>query len=127
MRILVCGDRNWTNIDLIRKVLTLYEGIPGQDTLIHGNCSGADKLAGLIGSNMGFRVRKYSAQWNRYGKAAGPIRNQRMLDEGKPDIVIGFHDNIEQSKGTKDMLNRARKAGIPVELYDSKYRKVDFT
>ena len=37
-----------------------------------------------------------------------------MLDEGKPDTVVYFHDNIERSKGTKDMVSRAKKAGLPV-------------
>jgi len=126
MRILVCGDRNWRAIGPIETVLALYEGLPYQDTLIHGGCRGADRLAGHIGLGMGFKIRKYPAQWNRYGKAAGVIRNQQMLDEGRPDIVIGFHDNIEQSRGTKDMLNRAKKAGIPTVLYTSKYERKEW-
>ncbi|KKN01348.1 hypothetical protein LCGC14_1128740 [marine sediment metagenome] len=47
-----------------------------------------------------------------YGKAAGPIRNKQMLDEGQPHLVLAFHDNIEESTGTKDMVKQAAKRGI---------------
>ena len=62
----------------------------------------------------GFAIIGFPAQWDKYGKSAGVIRNQQMLDEGKPDTVVYFHDNIERSKGTKDMVSRAKKAGLPV-------------
>lgn len=56
----------------------------------------------------------FPADWKRYGKAAGPIRNQQMIDEGKPDLVLAFHENINESRGTKDMVARARGIGIKV-------------
>jgi hypothetical protein len=59
---------------------------------------------------------EYPAQWHKYGRAAGPIRNQQMLAEGKPDLVLAFHDDIDGSRGTKDMVNRARRAGVKVEV-----------
>jgi hypothetical protein len=63
---------------------------------------GADTLAGIIAEQIGLQVEVYPADWNRHGQAAGPIRNQQMLDQGRPDIVLAFHANISQSKGTKD-------------------------
>jgi hypothetical protein len=54
----------------------------------------------------------YPADWATHKRAAGPIRNQQMLDTGI-DLCIGFHPDITKSKGTKDMLTRASKAGIP--------------
>lgn len=47
-------------------------------------------------------------------KAAGPRRNQQMLDEGKPEVAFAFHDYIENSRGTKDMVKRLESAGVPV-------------
>jgi len=47
-----------------------------------------------------------------YGKAAGPIRNREMFKK-RPDLVVGFHENIFQSKGTKDMISVARHDGTP--------------
>jgi hypothetical protein len=119
MRVLVCGDRYWNAIGPIKSVLATY---PPDTVLIHGDCRGADKTAGRVGLAFGFQIEKYPAQWDKYGRGAGVIRNQQMLNEGKPDEVIGFHDNIMLSRGTKDMLRRAQKAGIPVKLYDSHYR-----
>lgn len=55
----------------------------------------------------------YPANWNLHHKAAGPIRNQQMLDEGKPNLVVAFHNDINNSKGTQHMVKIAKKAGIP--------------
>jgi hypothetical protein len=63
------------------------------------------------------KVRKFPADWKKHGPSAGPKRNQQMLDEGKPGIVYVFHDDIESSKGSKDMKRRAEKAGIKVNIY----------
>ena len=65
----------------------------------------------------------YVADWKIYGKSAGPRRNQKMLDDGKPTIVIAFHNDIDNSKGTADMIARAKKLGIPTEILteDSMY------
>lgn len=52
--------------------------------------------------------------FRKQGKAAGPIRNQHMLDGYHPDMVVFFHHDLSSSKGTKDMVERARKAGVPV-------------
>lgn len=62
----------------------------------------------------------FPAKWKEFGRAAGPIRNQQMLDEGKPELVLAFHDDLENSKGTKDMVGRAMKADLPVILYTHK-------
>ena len=53
------------------------------------------------------KVIKFPAEWDKYGKAAGVLRNQQMLDEGYPDLVVYFHKDLENSKGTKDMVTRA--------------------
>ena len=63
---------------------------------------------------MGFRVESFPAKWDLYGRAAGPIRNQEMLDVGKPSLVVYFHSDLKDSKGTKDMVERATKSGIEV-------------
>lgn len=50
------------------------------------------------------------ADWSKYGKAAGPMRNQKMLDEYKPDLVVA----LPGGRGTADMVSRARVAGVEV-------------
>jgi hypothetical protein len=59
-------------------------------------------------------VAVFPADWETHGRAAGPIRNQAMLDEGKPYLVIAFWDG--KSKGTLDMISRATRAGVPVKI-----------
>ena len=113
MRILVCGDRNWKNMESIEKILINYSS---NTTIIHGCANGADTLAGLIGQNLKMSVERYPAQWNIYGRAAGPIRNRKMIEEGRPDLVYAFHSDIEKSKGTKNMINQATSEHIPVIL-----------
>ena len=64
----------------------------------------------------GVRLHHYPADWNQYGRAAGPIRNSLMADMG-PDIVLAFHRNILASSGTRDMIGIARGRDIPVRLF----------
>jgi len=118
MRVLVCGSRKWEDPKPIAHALSGYlffdEEYKDGVTVIEGAAPGADSLARLIAEGYGMEVLSFPADWNRYGKAAGPIRNQQMLDEGKPDEAWAFTDDITTSKGTRDMCERAHKAGVPV-------------
>ena len=111
-RILVTGDRNWSNYKAIKDKLSNY---PKGTVLLHGAAKGADFLASLIGEELKFVVIPIYAEWETYGRAAGPIRNKKMLAL-EPNIVYAFHDNLEESKGTKHCVTEARKLGIPVEV-----------
>lgn len=112
-RILICGDRNWTNFKLIEDfILTL----PKDTVIIEGDCRGADKISGFLARKHGLEVIVVSAKWNKYGLKAGPIRNQEMIDDYKPDLVIAFHNDLEHSKGTKDMVQKAINFGIKVQI-----------
>jgi hypothetical protein len=64
---------------------------------------------------MGMHVMEFPADWDLHGKAAGPIRNRQML-LAKPEIVIAFHDDLDSSKGTKDMVKIAKRTGVKVKL-----------
>jgi hypothetical protein len=112
MRLLICGDRNWSDARLILQFI--IQLMP--EVIIEGDAKGADRLAGEIAESLGITLLKYPALWSIYNRAAGPIRNQQMIDEGKPTKVLAFHDDIANSKGTKDMVNRAKKNNIPVEV-----------
>lgn len=117
-RILVCGSRDWSDAEIVKRRLDEFDR---DSTVIHGGCRGADKIAGEVAEMMGMRVEVYTADWEAHGKAAGPRRNQKMLDEGKPTVVIAFHDDIARSKGTSDMISRAKKSGLTTEIIDSKF------
>lgn len=115
IRILICGDRNWGDGEMIEEALKRLPKPP--DVVINGGARGADSLARLKAEALGIPVLTYYAQWQTYGRAAGPIRNKQMLDQGKPTHVWAFHDDIEHSKGTKDMVTRAREARVPVVVF----------
>ena len=112
-RILFCGSRFWTDREAIGGVLKV---LPKGSVIIEGAAPGADTIACEESRRLGFTIEHFPANWKRYGRAAGPIRNSQMLKEGKPDVVLAFHENIEASKGTKDMLKQAQKAGLPTFL-----------
>lgn len=113
MRLLVSGDRNWTNWRFIYKYLDGFHTVYPISVLIEGEAKGVDSFARNWAKDRGIPYDPYPAQWHRFRHAAGPIRNQQMLDEGQPDMVLAFHNDIENSKGTKDMVTRAEKANIP--------------
>jgi predicted NAD-dependent protein-ADP-ribosyltransferase YbiA (DUF1768 family) len=114
MRVLICGARDWTNEDVIQKKI---QDLQQEDlTIIAGGCKGVDTIAEQSARNLGIPVIVFPAEWDKFGRAAGPIRNKQMLTEGKPNLVIAFHPDLENSKGTKDMVFQARKNGIPVEI-----------
>lgn len=114
-KILICGSRHWTNRDAIHREL---ESLRGQQvTVIEGGCRGADRLAAVTAPTFGFAVEEYQAAWRIHGHAAGPIRNTKMLVEGKPDEVWAFHEDLRRSKGTADMVRQAQRAGIPVKVF----------
>lgn len=85
-------------------------GPPEITEIISGMARGADSLAAEWATKFGFPLQKFPADWKKYGKAAGSIRNQQMLDEGKPDLVIAFPGGT----GTRDMIKKANKAGVRV-------------
>jgi len=108
MRVLVCGGRDYADYAKMESILDEYN----IDLIIHGGARGADSLAGLYAYYKNIAVQKYEADWYSYGKKAGFIRNQRMLDEGKPELVIAFPGGA----GTADMINRAQTQGFKVEI-----------
>lgn len=133
MRILICGDRNWTDYERIKSALTYEESNFFNSNLnntiecvIEGEYHGADRMGRLAAEELNIPVLRFPAKWNLYGHRAGPIRNQQMLDEGKPTQVWAFHNKIQKSLGTKDMIRRANKAGILVILFTEKTLTYNF-
>lgn len=115
LRVLVCGSRTVTDQ---RAVGIVLNGIAVETdwnlVVIHGAARGADNLADRWASANDVSVLAFAAQWNKYGKRAGFLRNTQMLEEGKPHVVWAFVDkDLSESKGTKMMVDIARKGGVP--------------
>lgn len=108
--ILVCGGRSYSNKEKIYEVLSSIHKDTLITILIHGAAKGADSIAGYWARENSIKEKQCPALWNTYGKAAGSIRNQKMLDDNKVDLVIAF----PSGKGTADMIERAKKANIEV-------------
>lgn len=121
-RVLICGDRDWDDENLIRQAI--FTRLAPGDVVIHGAARGADSMAGAIAREFGLKVEMFPAQWDRHGRAAGPIRNQQMLDEGKPDEIWAFHWDLSVSKGTRDMAIRGLKARFRVINFDGETSRV---
>ena len=110
MRVLVCGGRDYTDKDALYAYLDLLHSVQPIEVVIHGAARGADSLGAQWAKDRGIKVDPYPADWKRHPKAAGPIRNQQMLDEGKPDLVVAFAGG----RGTADMVRRSIAAGVKV-------------
>lgn len=121
MRLLVYGGRDCSKFDVwnwlernawaeIAHKTGRQTSPPLLKTLIHGGARGADEGGADWGRSEHANVNCFKANWRKHGKAAGPIRNQQMIDEGQPDIAIAFPGG----KGTADMTRRLEAAGIPI-------------
>ena len=143
MRVLVCGSRKWTDRAIVFRVLDGFGPTAADDTtIIEGQCpyGGADAFAAEWAQIYDDAVEHLPFPPEiRNGVVQGPARNQRMLDEGKPDVVIAFKDGFQRDVpgwepgtdgkanfarpipgfakgGTEDMVRRAKAAGIPVYI-----------
>jgi len=112
MRVLVCGGRDYTDQRRVAQVLAKHNSRTPFTAVLTGGASGADELAERWARAHQIPVETFAADWERHGKAAGPLRNQRMLVEGRPSVVIAFPGG----RGTSDMVNRATKARVPVYI-----------
>lgn len=117
--ILVTGSRDWTNEAVIWSAMEA-EYADGC-TYIVGDCpTGADAIAYEYWSTTlasTSSMDRHFANWAKHGRAAGPMRNQKMVDE-RPDIVLAF--NKDNSTGTADCVRRAQRLHIPVKLWIDK-------
>ena len=117
MRVLVCGGRDYDNREELYAVLDWidcsWEG-PGTfgpiTVIISGHAKGADSLAEQWAKKREVSLEIYPAEWDVYGKSAGFMRNQQMIDEGLPDLVVAFSGG----KGTINMIKLSNQANIPL-------------
>lgn len=114
MKVLVCGDRHYADRAAVFATLDDLNGRDGISLVIEGEAPGADTFGREWGEVHNVPIARFPADWDKYGRAAGPIRNRQMLVEGQPDLVVYFHDDLAHSKGTADMVRQAMKAGVSV-------------
>ncbi len=105
--IVAVTGRDYADIETVRRALSALD--PAPSLVIHGAATGADSLAAKIAAELGIPAEAHPADWTKYGRAAGPIRNQEMVAR-KPDLLLAFPGG----RGTEDMKRLALDAGIPV-------------
>jgi hypothetical protein len=104
MRVLLCGGRDYDNREAVFAALHGLAEQHGWLTIIEGGARGADRLAREWARLCYHGLVTIEAEWNQYGRKAGPLRNERMIVSGKPDLVLAFPGN----DGTADMVRRAK-------------------
>lgn len=109
-RVLVCGGRDYSDWAKVQEVLGDLHAAYRIGMVLHGAATGADSLADRWARQQLIAQTRFAADWDAHGKAAGPIRNQQMLDEGRPDLVIAFPGG----RGTADMMRRAKDKGVEI-------------
>ena len=110
MRVLVCGGREFCNWAKLHNTLSDIRSETPITCIIQGEAKGADWLAKAWAGWFSIHTEDFPAYWKTHGKGAGHTRNQKMIDEGKPDLVVAF----QGGRGTADMVKRAKEHGIKV-------------
>lgn len=118
-RILVTGSRDWESHSVIAESLAsvVVDAIyhDKEPVVVHGDCpTGADAIVQTICEAAEIRTERHPADWNKHGRAAGPIRNQEMVDLGA-NVCLAFPHH--GSRGTNDCIRRAEGADIPVHIF----------
>jgi len=111
-QVIIAGGRDFANYPLLRRKCDVFFQHKRPSAILSGEAKGADSLGALYAGQNGIPVLKYPADWKKYGRRAGMIRNQQMLADA--DALVAFWDGI--SRGTCNMIAIAREAGIPVRV-----------
>ncbi|MBE6733076.1 MAG: DUF2493 domain-containing protein [Ruminococcaceae bacterium] len=114
-RVVIAGCRNYNNYDEAKVYIDFCLSNVRKENdiiIVSGGASGADKMGERYAKENGFEVEQYPADWEKYGRSAGPIRNRQMAEVC--DYVICFWDG--KSRGTRSMIELAKKYGKPVKI-----------
>jgi SLOG family YspA-like protein len=117
-RVLICGGRHFHDWAVAWHYLDALHAIYHFELVIHGGAPGADTLADKWAKLNSVPIAQFKAEWSKFGHAAGPLRNRRMLKEGIPDLVVA----LPGGRGTSNMRNVASRAGVTV--LDLQFAKV---
>ena len=116
MRVIVSGAVAWADVEAIRRELAQ---LPSGSTVIHGDCTGADAIAGQIAGDLGFAVEpmdKSPEDYAKYRHVAWKGLNERMLESGAA-LVLVFHPDIDASHGSKHMRDLAHAVNVEVRVF----------
>lgn len=125
VRVIIAGGRDFTDYHKLKTYMNCLLQLldKSQVEIISGGAKGADSLGERYAREFGYKLKRFPADWNKYGKAAGPIRNKEMAlyaAEAK-GVLVAFWDG--SSRGTYDMITRAEEYGLQVHIPKYSRRK----
>ena len=118
VNLIIAGSRYFEDYDLLMETLDEFLTTHSVLEVVSGTCRGADKLGERWAKEHNIPVKQFPAQWDKYGKTAGPIRNREMANYGTH--LVAFL--TAQSRGTKNMIQEARRRGLEVLVIPIKVR-----
>ncbi|SNR43552.1 Protein of unknown function [Lutibacter agarilyticus] len=110
MKIIIAGSRSFTDCQKLKETCDKFLRDQNNIDIVSGTCRGADKLGEQYAKERGYKITRFPADWNKYGKAAGPIRNQQMANYA--DALIAFWNG--KSKGTNNMIQLANRCNLDI-------------
>jgi len=114
-KVIVAGGRDFKNYNLLEKKLDVLLSNKVSDhtiVIVSGGANGADKLGERYAKKRNYKVDKFPADWDKYGKRAGYLRNEEMAKHG--DVLVAFWDGV--SRGTGHMINIMKRLNKPVKI-----------
>jgi hypothetical protein len=113
MKVIIAGSRGFNDYEKLKNYCThVLQNIQEEIEIVSGTANGADKLGEQYSEEMGYKLTKFPANWDKHGKAAGSFRNKEMAEYA--DALIAFWDG--KSRGTSDMINKARRYKLKIKV-----------
>ena len=116
MRILVSGDRRWTDRELVFATLDTWHAMARITMLGEGCSEGAEQMAEEWARSRRIPLAHYPAPWAAMGPKAGAVRNSNALVSFGPHVILAFHDRLEESVTTGDLVTKGKRANVYVVL-----------
>lgn len=113
MKTIIAGSRTITEVEVIISALLGCPFTSEISEVVSGTAKGVDLLGEQVAKATGIPIKRFPANWEQYGKAAGPIRNNEMAEYA--DALVAIWDG--KSSGTKHMIDSAKSKGLNVYVY----------
>ena len=120
VRLIVCGGVDFNDYEYFRREMDRLVAFYEKISLVSGHAKGADTFAEKYAAEKNIPIRVFPAEWKKYGRAAGPIRNRAMLEYAREEtpVVAAFWNG--KSRGTGNMLKQAGAAGVECHVFSYK-------
>jgi len=115
LKVIIAGCRNFDDYEMLKHYVDhILQNVAQRESIeiVSGGAKGADALGERYAMERGYKLTLFPADWDKYGRGAGPKRNEQMGDYA--DALIAFWDG--QSRGTKHMIEYAKRKGLKVRV-----------